>query len=87
VPITDSTTKRVLLLQRTITGKTRIVGLQKLEAEDGEKFLDGYAVGENPHAMIGLEFDRVEYLPTAIDPTDPKGGLESVNQIEAYRLP
>lgn len=42
---------------------------------------DGAAMG-----VFGLEFDAVEYLPTAIDDTNPKGGLEVANQIKPFSV-
>jgi len=58
------------------------VQLQRLEADD-ETLLSTYGLND-PMGLVGLEFDRVEYLPAHIDDTDPKGGLEVANQIKPY---
>ncbi len=84
MPVTDSGTKRLLLLQKTTPGKVKIAQLQRLEAPD-EILMSSYGLID-PTGLVGLEFDAVEYLPTNIDATNPKGGIEVVNQIAPYSV-
>lgn len=84
MPVTDSGTKRVLLLQKTTAGKIKIAQLQKLEAPD-EIMMSSYGLND-PTGLVGLEFDAVEYLPAHIDDMDPKGGLEVANQIKPFSV-
>ena len=70
------------MLQKTTTGKVKILGLKKLETIEGETFYSGYGIEASD--LYGEEFDRVDYLPTNIDPTNPKGGSDSVNGISPY---
>ena len=47
--------------------------------------MSSYGLADSANmGLVGLEFDAVEYLPTNLDATAPKVGIEVVNQIAPY---